>query len=94
MIGLIWVLMVGIAGWLTEKIIGEEGYGKTLGGYAVGLDVFFGTIGASSGAYLFSWPVIGEVSSFSRYATTVLASITLVVAARLVSARYSPYSSR
>ena len=94
MIGLIWVLIVGVAGWLTEKILGEEGYGKALGGYAVGLDIFFGIIGASFCGYLLSWPVIGEVSSSSRYATTILASIALVVAARLVSASYSPYSSR
>ncbi len=93
--GLIWVLMVGVAGWLTGKIVGEKGYGKVLrGGYAGGLDVFFGIMGASIGGYLFFWAVIGEGSSFSRYGTAVLGSITLVGIVRQVSARYSPSSLR
>lgn len=91
---LFWVLMVGVAGWLTGKIIGEEGYGEILGGYADGLDIIFGIVGASIGGYLFSWAIIGEGSSFSRYGTAILGSITLVGVARLVSVRYSPSSSR
>jgi len=92
--GIFWVLMVGVAGWLTGKIIGENSYGETLGGYAGYLDIIFGIIGASVGGYLFFWAVIGEGSSFSRYGTAILGSITLVGVARLASARYSPSSSR
>jgi len=93
--GLIWVLMAGVAGWLTGKIVGQEGYAKALDGYATkGLDIVFGIMGASIGGYLFFWAVIGEGSSFSRYGTAILGSITLVGVVRLVSARYSPSSSR
>ena len=86
--GLFWVLMVGVTGWLTGKMIGEKGYGEALGGYANGLDILFGVVGASIGGYLFFWAVIGEGSSFSRYGTATLGSITLVGIARLISARY------
>jgi len=93
--GIFWVLVVGVTGWLTGKMIGEEGYGKVLrGGYADGLDIFFGIVGASIGGYLFSWAVIGQGSSFSSIATAILGSITLVGVVRLVSARYLPSSSR
>ena len=84
--------MGGITGWLTGKLIGEKGYGKALGGYARGLDIVFGIVGASIGGYLFFWAVIGEGSLFSRYATAVLGSITLVGFVRQVSARYLPFS--
>jgi uncharacterized membrane protein YeaQ/YmgE (transglycosylase-associated protein family) len=91
--GIVWILTVGVAGWLTGKMFGEEGYGKVLrGGYADWLDILIGTIGASIGGYLFFWAVIGESSSFSRYATAILGSITLVGVARLISARYVPSS--
>jgi hypothetical protein len=43
--------------------------------------------GASFGGYLFFWAVIGEGSSFSRYATAILGSVTLVGVVRLISAR-------
>ncbi|TAJ80169.1 GlsB/YeaQ/YmgE family stress response membrane protein [bacterium] len=93
--GLIWVLMAGVAGWLTGKIVGQEGYAKALDGYVTkGLDIVFGIMGASIGGYLFFWAVIGEGSSFSRYGTAILGSITLVGVVRLVSARYSPSSLR
>ena len=93
--GIFWVLMVGITGWLTGKLIGEKGYGKVLGrGYAKGLDVVFGIVGASFGGYLFFWAIIGEGTSFSFYATATLGSITLVGVARQVSARFSLCSSR
>lgn len=87
--------MVGVTCWLTGKLIGEKGYGKVLRGYATnGLDIVFGIVGASIGGYLFFWAVIGEGSSFSRYATAILGSITLVGVARQVSARFSLCSSR
>ncbi len=93
--GIFWILAGGITGWLTGKLIGEKGYGKVLGGYATnGLDIVFGIVGASIGGYLFFWAVIGEGSSFSRYASAVLGSITLVGFVRQVSARYSLSSSR
>ena len=79
---------------MTGKLSREKGYGKVLGDYAIGLDIIFGIIGASIGSYLFFWAVIGEGSSFSRYATAVLGSITLVGVVRQVSARYSPSRSR
>jgi uncharacterized membrane protein YeaQ/YmgE (transglycosylase-associated protein family) len=92
--GLFWVLMVGVTGWLTGKVIGEMGYGKALGGYADGLDIIFGIAGASMGVYLFFWAVVGEGSLFSRYTTAILGSITLVGVVRLISARYLPASAR
>lgn len=93
--GIFWVLMVGVIGWLTGKLIGEKGYGKVLRGYATnGLDIVFGIVGASIGGYLFFWAVIGEGSLFSGYATAILGSITLVGVARQVSARFSLCSSR
>ena len=93
--GIFWLLVGGITGWLTGKLIGEKGYGKALGGYATnGLDIVFGIVGASIGGYLFFWAVIGEGSLFSRYATAILGSITLVGFVRQVSARYLPFSLR
>ena len=82
------VLLAGVAGWLTGKLIGEQSYGKTLTGHAAtGLDMVFGTVGGSIGHYLFFWAVIGEGSSLSRYGTAVLGAITLVIVARIVFAR-------
>jgi len=90
---LVWVLVAGITGWLTGKLIGEKGYGEVLKeGYARGLDIVFGIVGASFGGYLFFWAVIGEGSSFSKYATAILGSVTLVGVVRQVSARYLPFS--
>jgi uncharacterized membrane protein YeaQ/YmgE (transglycosylase-associated protein family) len=91
--GLFWVLIIGVTGWLTGKMIGETGYGEALGGYADGLDIIFGIVGAFMAGYLFFWAVSGEGSSFSRYATAILGSITLVGVVRLVFARYLPSSS-
>ncbi len=87
--GIFWIFVGGITGWLTGKLVGEKGYGKALlGGYAIGLDIIFGIIGASIGGYLFFWAVIGEGGSFSGYATAVLGSITLVGFVRQVSERF------
>ena len=91
--GIFWIVLGGITGWLTGKLIGEKGYGKVLGGYATnGLDILLGIVGASIGGYLFFWAVIGEGSSFSGYATAVLGSIALVGLVRQISAGYLPFS--
>jgi uncharacterized membrane protein YeaQ/YmgE (transglycosylase-associated protein family) len=88
MSGIFWILVGAITGWLTGTFMGERGYGKSLlGGYARSLDIALGILGASFGGYLFFWAVIGEGSSFSRYATAILGSMTLVGAVRLISAR-------
>jgi len=88
--GIFWILVGGITGWLTGKLIGEKGYGKVLGNYATNaLDIVFGIMGASIGGYLFFWAVIGDGSSFSSIATAILGSIALVGVVRQVSARYS-----
>jgi uncharacterized membrane protein YeaQ/YmgE (transglycosylase-associated protein family) len=95
MSSILWILVGGITGWLTGKLIGEKGYAKGLsGGYTRSLDIFFGVVGASIGGYLFFWAVIGEGSSFSRYATAVFGSITLVGLVRQVSVEYLPFSLR
>ena len=47
------LLMVGIARWLSGMMIGEEGYGEILEGYAGGLDMIFGVVGAYVGSYFF-----------------------------------------
>jgi uncharacterized membrane protein YeaQ/YmgE (transglycosylase-associated protein family) len=51
--GIFWVLMVGVAGWLTGQMMGQEPYGEILGGHVGGLDMIFGFVGASVGSYLF-----------------------------------------
>lgn len=93
--GMFWILVGGITGWLTGKLIGEKGYGKLLGGHATkALDIVCGIVGASIGGYVFFWMVIGEGDSFTRYATAVLGSITLVGFVRQVSAGYLPFRLR
>ena len=88
MSGIFWILVGGITGWLTGMFMGEQGYGKSLlGGYARSLDIALGIVGASFGGYLFFWAVIGEGSSFSRYATAIFGSVTLVGVVRLISTR-------
>src|ERR1043165_1384256 len=88
--GILWIVVGGITGWLTGKIIEKKGYGDTLlPGYAKLLDIFFGIIGASIGGYLFFWIVIGQGSSFSYYATAVLGAITLVGIMREVCSFWS-----
>jgi uncharacterized membrane protein YeaQ/YmgE (transglycosylase-associated protein family) len=88
MSGIFWILVGGIAGWLTGTFMGEEGYGKRLPGvYASSLDIVLGIVGASFGGYLFFWTVIGEGSSFSRYAVAILGSAALVGVVRLIFAR-------
>jgi uncharacterized membrane protein YeaQ/YmgE (transglycosylase-associated protein family) len=89
MSALFWVLGIGVAGLLTGKIIGEDGYGKALSANATaGLDVLLGIVGGLIGGYLFYWAVIGEENSFNRYGTAVLGSITFVSVARAMSTRW------
>ena len=88
MSGIFWILVGGMTGWLTGTFMGEQGYGKKLlGRYARSLDIVLGIVGASFGGYLFFWAVIGEGRSFSRYATAIFGSVTLVELVRLISAR-------
>jgi uncharacterized membrane protein YeaQ/YmgE (transglycosylase-associated protein family) len=82
-------------GWLMGKAVGEEGYGNVLRpGHVKLLDAIYGIVGAFLGDHLFFWIVVGKGDSFSSYATTVLGSITLVGAARLVAGRLGAYRTR
>jgi uncharacterized membrane protein YeaQ/YmgE (transglycosylase-associated protein family) len=91
---LLQILVGAFTGWLTGIAVGIEGYGKVVGGRQVRvLDMVYGIVGAMIGEYLFFWIVIGQGSSFSSYATTVLGSITLVGAARLIAAKIRSYRS-
>lgn len=90
--GLYWFLVAGGCGWLIGTIIGQNGYGKALGGYADGLDILLGIVGASVGGYFFLSSVAGESSKFSAYGTAILGSITLVGVVRLISARLTSIS--
>jgi uncharacterized membrane protein YeaQ/YmgE (transglycosylase-associated protein family) len=86
MSGIFWILVGGIAGWLTGTLMGGEGYGKRLlGGYPRTLDILLGILGACFGGYLFFWAVIGEGSSFIRYVTAIVGSVALVGVVRLIS---------
>jgi uncharacterized membrane protein YeaQ/YmgE (transglycosylase-associated protein family) len=87
MFGLYWLLVVGTVGWLTGKIIGEQGYGKALAGYADGLDILFGVMGASIAGYLLFWALVGEAGSFGMYATAIVGSIALVTVGRMLSTK-------
>ena len=87
----VWILVGGITGWLTGKLIGEKDYGTLLlESYGRSVDILLGVVGASFGDYLFFWAVIGKGSSLSTYGMAILGSITLVGACRLISARYFP----
>ena len=81
------IFLGGVTGWLTGKAVEIEGPVNVVGEGHV-LDAISGIIGALIGEYLFFWVVIGKGSAFSDYATTVLGSIALVVAARLLTARW------
>ena len=81
------IVVGGITGWLTGKAVEVEGRVRVVKEGHV-LDMIFGIIGAFIGEYLFFWIVIGKGNAFSDYATTILGSITLVGAARLLTARW------
>ena len=89
MYGLFWVLVVGGIGWLTGKIIGEQGYGETLGSTTTGIvDILLGIVGGCIASYLFFWAISADGSSLNRYTSVILGSIALVGVSRQVSAKY------
>jgi uncharacterized membrane protein YeaQ/YmgE (transglycosylase-associated protein family) len=72
--GLYWFLVVVVAGWLTGKMIGNNGYREILARYTTdSLDTVFGIVGASIAGYLISGAAIGEGSSFIGYTPQSLA---------------------
>ena len=81
------ILVGGLTGWLTGKLVEIEGREKVVSEGHV-LDIIYGIVGAIAGEYLFFWIVIGKGNSFSDFATTVLGSITVVGAARSLVARW------
>jgi uncharacterized membrane protein YeaQ/YmgE (transglycosylase-associated protein family) len=81
------ILVGGITGWLTGKAVEIEGRVRVVREGHV-LDIIYGIIGAMVGEYLFFWMVIGKGDALSSFATTVLGSITLVGAARLIAGRW------
>jgi uncharacterized membrane protein YeaQ/YmgE (transglycosylase-associated protein family) len=81
------ILVGGLTGWLTGKAVEAEGRTNIVREGHV-LDAVYGIVGAMVGQYLFFWIVIGKGNALSDYATTVLGSITLVGAARLLAARW------
>jgi uncharacterized membrane protein YeaQ/YmgE (transglycosylase-associated protein family) len=89
------IIVGACTGWLAGKAIGSEGYEKTVKDTQGRIsDMFYGIVGAMVGEYLFFWIVIGAGSSFSRYATTILGSIALIGASRLIGAKiraHRPY---
>ena len=80
------ILLGGVVGWLVGKAAETEGSAHIVR-ERHRLDVACGIVGALVGQYLFFWIVMGQGDSFSRYTMTVLGSITLVGAARLIVAR-------
>jgi uncharacterized membrane protein YeaQ/YmgE (transglycosylase-associated protein family) len=81
------IIVGGITGWLTGKMVETEGRAKVVR-EGHGLDMICGIVGAMVGEYLFFWIVIGQGNAFSDYITTVLGSIALVGAGRLLAARW------
>lgn len=93
--GLIWVAVVGIAGWLTGKLIGGRGYGAGMTGNATDwLDIVLGVTGATITGYLLSAAVIGQGSLLVKYGSGVIGSIALVWAARWIATQYLPSKVR
>lgn len=81
------IVIGGLTGWLTGKALEVEGQVKVVKEGHV-LDMIYGIVGAMVGEYLFFWIVVGKDNTFSSYATTVLGSITLVGAVRLLTERW------
>jgi uncharacterized membrane protein YeaQ/YmgE (transglycosylase-associated protein family) len=89
------IFLGAFTGWLTGITAGTEGYERAARGrHVIVLDMIYGIVGAFLGDHLFFWIVIGKGDSFSSYATTVLGSITLVGAARLLAGRLAAYRTR
>jgi uncharacterized membrane protein YeaQ/YmgE (transglycosylase-associated protein family) len=81
------IVVGGITGWLTGKLVEIEGRDRVVGEGHV-LDMIYGIVGGMVGEYLFFWIVIGKGNAFSDFATAVLGSITVVGAARSLVARW------
>jgi uncharacterized membrane protein YeaQ/YmgE (transglycosylase-associated protein family) len=81
------IVVGGITGWLTGKLVEIEGREKVVSEGHV-LDMIYGIVGGVVGEYLFFWIVIGKGNAFSDFATTVLGSIAVVGAARSLVARW------
>ena len=81
------IVIGAITGWLTGKLVEIEGREKVVSEGHV-LDIIYGILGAMAGEYLFFWIVIGKGNAFSDFATTILGSITLVGAGRLLASRW------
>jgi uncharacterized membrane protein YeaQ/YmgE (transglycosylase-associated protein family) len=81
------IVVGGITGWLTGKLVEIEGRDRVVGERHV-LDMIYGIVGGIVGEYLFFWIVIGKGNAFSDFATAVLGSITVVGAARSLVARW------
>jgi uncharacterized membrane protein YeaQ/YmgE (transglycosylase-associated protein family) len=89
------IILGAFTGWLTGKAVGEEGYGTaSRSAHITLLDAIYGILGAFLGEHLFFWIVIGQGSLLSSYATTILGSITLVGAARLIAGRLGSFRTR
>jgi uncharacterized membrane protein YeaQ/YmgE (transglycosylase-associated protein family) len=81
------IVVGGITGWLTGKLVEIEGREKVVSEGHV-LDMIYGIVGGMVGEYLFFWIVIGKGNAFSDFATTVLGSITAVGVARSLVRRW------
>jgi len=79
------ILIGGLTGWVTGKVIEKEGRVRVIreGNH---FDTIYGGVGALVGEYLFFWIVIGKYNAFNDYATAILGSIAFVGAARLIAA--------
>jgi uncharacterized membrane protein YeaQ/YmgE (transglycosylase-associated protein family) len=81
------ILVGGLTGWLTGKLVEIEGRVKVVSEGHV-FDMIYGIVGGLVGEYLFFWIVIGKGNAFSDFATTILGSITVVGGARSLVARW------
>jgi len=81
------IVVGGISGWLTGKLLETEGRIKVVKEGHV-LDAIYGIVGGIFGKFLFFWVVIGKGDTFSDYAMTMLGSVTVVGAARFFAERW------
>jgi uncharacterized membrane protein YeaQ/YmgE (transglycosylase-associated protein family) len=81
------ILVGGITGWLTGRLVEIEGRVKVVEEGHL-LDTIYGIVGGIIGKYLFFWIVTGKGDAFSDYVMTVLGAVTLVGAARLLAERW------
>ena len=81
------IVVGGITGWLTGKLVEIEGREKVVSEGHV-LDMIYGIVGGMVGEYLFFWIVVGKGDTLSDFATTILGSITVVGIARSLVARW------